>query len=145
MFSSFELTLGTSGFLRNLRGTAVNFITNTFSVRISLHCIFALFCTKIAAGAVDNGFLAGQQFWSHGDIVLIGTCYLELFVDRRQKLITRASVNIANKKWNEDRDCGPKVLGVFGSSYLWSVFQGIEGCNGNKSIVSQNRKKKCDD
>lgn len=50
----------------------------------------------------------------------------ELFVDRRRKSITRASVNIAYKKWNEDRDCGPKALGVFGSSYLWSIFMEIE-------------------
>ena len=50
----------------------------------------------------------------------------ELFVDRRQKSITRASVNMAYKKWNEDRDCGPKALGVFGASYLWSVFREIE-------------------
>lgn len=51
----------------------------------------------------------------------------ELFVDRRQKSITRASVNMAYKKWLEDKDCGPKALGVFGSSYLWSLFREIEG------------------
>jgi len=51
----------------------------------------------------------------------------ELFVDRRKKSITRASVNIAYKKWLEDKDCGPKALGVFGSSYLWSLFREIEG------------------
>ena len=51
----------------------------------------------------------------------------ELFVDRRQKSITRASVNMAYKKWIEDKDCGPKALGVFGSSYLWSLFREIEG------------------
>ena len=50
----------------------------------------------------------------------------ELFVDRRQKSITRASVNMAYKKWKEDLDCGPKALGVFGSSYLWSLFREIE-------------------
>ena len=50
----------------------------------------------------------------------------ELFVDRRQKSITRASVNIAFKKLTEDPDCGPKALGVFGSSYLWSIFKKIE-------------------
>ena len=49
----------------------------------------------------------------------------ELFVDRRQKSITRASVNIAYKKWLEEKDCGPKALGVFGSSYLWSLFRKI--------------------
>lgn len=50
----------------------------------------------------------------------------ELFVNRRQKSITRASVNIAYKKWMEDKDCGPKALGVFGSSYLWSLFREID-------------------
>jgi len=50
----------------------------------------------------------------------------ELFVDRRSKSITRASVNIAYKKWTEDKTCGPKALGVFGASYLWAVFRGIE-------------------
>ena len=50
----------------------------------------------------------------------------ELFVDRRQKSITRASVNIAYKKWKEDPDCGLKALGVFGSSYLWSLFSKVE-------------------
>ena len=39
----------------------------------------------------------------------------------------RASVNIAYKKWLEEKDCGPKALGVFGSSYLWSLFREIEG------------------
>ena len=50
----------------------------------------------------------------------------ELFVDRRQKSITRASVNMAYKKWLEDKNCGPKALGVFGASYLWSVFRGLD-------------------
>ena len=50
----------------------------------------------------------------------------ELFVDRRHKSITRASVNIAHKKWTENKDCGPKALGVFGASYLWSLFREIE-------------------
>ena len=50
----------------------------------------------------------------------------ELFVDRRQKSITRASVNMAYRKWVENKDCGPKALGVFGSSYLWSLFREVE-------------------
>lgn len=58
----------------------------------------------------------------------------ELFVDRRQKSITRASVNIAYRKWLADQDCGPKALGVFGSSYLWSVFREIDG---KEKIVTQ--------
>ena len=51
----------------------------------------------------------------------------ELFVDRRKKSITRASVNMAYKKWIENKGCGPKALGVFGSIYLWSLFREIEG------------------
>ena len=50
----------------------------------------------------------------------------ELFVDRRKKSITRASVDMAYKKWLQDKDCGPKALGVFGASYLWSVFRVVE-------------------
>lgn len=50
----------------------------------------------------------------------------ELFVDRRKKSVTRASVNIAYRKWLEDKDCGPKALGVFGASYLWSVFREVD-------------------
>ena len=50
----------------------------------------------------------------------------ELFVDRRQKSITRASVSTAYKKWIEDRVIRPKELGVFRSSYLWSLFREME-------------------
>lgn len=51
----------------------------------------------------------------------------ELFVDRRKKSITRASVNIAYRKWLENPGCGPKTLGVFGASYLWGIFRKIDG------------------
>lgn len=51
----------------------------------------------------------------------------ELFVNRRQKSITRASVNMAYKKWTEDPDCGSKALEVFGSSFLWSLFKEVDG------------------
>lgn len=54
----------------------------------------------------------------------------ELFVDRRKKSITRASVNMAYKKWTADREIGPKALGVFGSSYLWSVFREVDNGQG---------------
>ena len=50
----------------------------------------------------------------------------ELFVDRRQKSITRASVNVAYRKWLADKACGPKALGTFGASYLWSLFREID-------------------
>ena len=44
--------------------------------------------------------------------------------------------SIAYKKWIEDKDCGPKALGVFGSSYLWSVFREIDGRD-DKKIAAQ--------
>ena len=37
--------------------------------------ILTLFCPKIAAVSIDNGFLACQQFRGHGDIVLIGSSH----------------------------------------------------------------------
>ena len=48
----------------------------------------------------------------------------ELFVDRRDKSITRATVNLAFQKAREleGRVSGPKILGVFGASYLYPVF-----------------------
>lgn len=58
----------------------------------------------------------------------------ELFVDRRKKSITRASVNIAFQKWLEDINCGPKALDVFGASYLWSLFRKLE-LNGFNSLM----------
>ena len=61
MFSALELPLGTSGFLCNLRGTAVDLITNALPVLVFLYCILALFCPEIAAVSVDNGFFVGQQ------------------------------------------------------------------------------------
>ena len=49
----------------------------------------------------------------------------EIFVDRREKSITRASVNIAYTRWLENKDCGPKALGVFGASYIWAILKHI--------------------
>lgn len=48
----------------------------------------------------------------------------ELFVDRRGKSITRATVNLAyqNARELEGKVSGPKLLGVFGASYLYPVF-----------------------
>ena len=48
----------------------------------------------------------------------------ELFVDRKGKSITRASVNLAYNKALalEGNVCGPKALGVFGASYLYPIF-----------------------
>lgn len=48
----------------------------------------------------------------------------EIFFSRKEKSITRSTVNIAFKRALE-LDCvvtGPKKLGVFGASYIYPVF-----------------------
>ena len=53
----------------------------------------------------------------------------ELRVDRKEKTITRSTVNIAFAKAKElGTVTGPKKLGVFGSSYLWPVFLELGIC-----------------
>lgn len=51
----------------------------------------------------------------------------ELFISRKDKSITRATVNMAYRRAQlliETEGCvsGPKKLGVFGASYLYPVF-----------------------
>lgn len=48
----------------------------------------------------------------------------EMFVSRKEKSITRATVNIAFHKAIElgEYATGPKKLGTFGASYLYPVF-----------------------
>lgn len=48
----------------------------------------------------------------------------EMFVDRREKSITQATVFVAFHKALElgDKATGPKKLGTFGASYLYPVF-----------------------
>ena len=48
----------------------------------------------------------------------------ELFVDRKEKSITRATVNQAYRKAVELQGIvpGPKALGTFGASYLYPIF-----------------------
>lgn len=48
----------------------------------------------------------------------------EMFVDRREKSITKASVMAAYRKVKQlgGEVTGPKQLGVFGASYVWPVF-----------------------
>ena len=55
----------------------------------------------------------------------------ELFVDRKEKSITRATVNQAYRKGRELTEqegvvTGPKRLGTFGASYLYPVFAALE-------------------
>ena len=46
-----------------------------------------------------------------------------MFVSRKEKSVTRASILVAYKKAQElGRVTGPKQLGVFGASYLYPVF-----------------------
>ncbi len=49
----------------------------------------------------------------------------EIFVDRKEKSITRATVNIALRNALESGATitGPKKLGTFGSSYLYPIFK----------------------
>lgn len=54
----------------------------------------------------------------------------ELFVSRKQKSITRATVHMAYQKAKllmeaEGYISGPKKLGVFGASYLYPIFLNI--------------------
>lgn len=48
----------------------------------------------------------------------------EIFVDRKDKSITRATVNLAYSRAAalEGKVSGPKALGVFGASYLYPIF-----------------------
>ena len=57
----------------------------------------------------------------------------EMFIDRKEKSITRSTVNMAYRKAaevmeREGKVKGPKKLGVFGSSYLYSVFLELGIC-----------------
>lgn len=52
----------------------------------------------------------------------------ELFVDRRSKSITRATVE---KAWDKlqampESVTGPKSLGVFGAPYVWAIFKELK-------------------
>ena len=52
----------------------------------------------------------------------------ELFVDRRSKSITRATVE---KAWDKlqaapEAVTGPKSLGVFGAPYVWAIFKELK-------------------
>ena len=48
----------------------------------------------------------------------------ELFVDRKEKSITRATINLAFRRATAETEglIGPKQLGTFGSSYLFPIF-----------------------
>ena len=49
----------------------------------------------------------------------------EFFTDRKRKSITRATIEQAFQKVQEDTEhkiCGPKTLNCFGAPYIWAVF-----------------------
>ena len=53
----------------------------------------------------------------------------EMFIDRKEKSITRSTVNMAYEKAVElGTVSGPKKLGVFGASYLYPVFLELGIC-----------------
>ena len=53
----------------------------------------------------------------------------EMFIDRKEKSITRSTVNMAYEKACELKVItGPKKLGVFGASYLYPVFLELGIC-----------------
>ena len=59
----------------------------------------------------------------------------EMVIDRKQKTITRNTVQLAYERARELMDIegcvsGPKKLGVFGASYLYPVFLELGVCRG---------------
>ena len=59
----------------------------------------------------------------------------ELFVSRKEKSITRATVNQAYRKAktlmkNDGQVSGAKKLGTFGASYLYPIFLDLGICSG---------------
>ena len=46
----------------------------------------------------------------------------ELFVNRKEKSITRATVELAYQRARDEKVTGPKQIGTFGASYLYPMF-----------------------
>ena len=49
----------------------------------------------------------------------------EIFFSRKEKSVTRSTVNCAYKRMTEESITGSKQLGVFGASYLYPIFKDI--------------------
>ena len=49
----------------------------------------------------------------------------EIFFSRREKSVTRSTVNRAYRKMREENITGSKQLGVFGASYLYPVLKNV--------------------
>ncbi len=70
----------------------------------------------------------------------------EMFVDRRSKSITRATISKAFRRVREDAGHeiqGPKALNCFGAPYVWAIFTalGVAVC-GEKKPGGRKRRKK---
>ena len=65
----------------------------------------------------------------------------EMFVDRKEKSITQATVFIAFHRALElgQRATGPKTLGTFGASYLYPIFPKPWHCAGKEKIREKYR------
>ena len=83
-----------------------------------------------AAGACENLWKAIAVFQGYPFITSKGLKFSymvkggEMLVDRKEKSITRSTVELAYRRAVEMRGIveGPKKLGVFGASYLYPVF-----------------------
>ena len=78
---------------------------------------------------------AGYPFFTMGNLKF--TYHVkgyEIFVTRKEKSITRSTVNVAFQKVVElERNViGPKKLETFGASYLYAIFQRIGVIKENK-------------
>ncbi len=50
----------------------------------------------------------------------------EMFVDRREKSITRSTFGKAYRKVCQGGISGPKALGMYGAPYIWGVLGSLE-------------------
>lgn len=75
---------------------------------------------------------AGEQFYTSKKLPFTYTVKGgELFCDRKEKSITRATILRAYEKILTAKEAGepvrgPKQLGMFGAPYIWSILKGID-------------------
>lgn len=80
----------------------------------------------------------GLPFAYHQKISATGEALGEIVIDRKEKAITRSTILLAYQKAQslmKKDGCvsGPKMLGVFGASYIYSVFLKLGICRGEKT------------
>ena len=71
-----------------------------------------------------NEALSSEEFWNR--LVSCQERGGEMFVDRRSKSITKATILKAYARVLEDHErviCGPKKLNCFGAPYVWAIFR----------------------